>query len=135
MEKKKHFEDFYEAYHFVTSHPANSLDRKVHSTYDDENKFLQCLFMEVVKVNPDNVDEDGHCIREWKQDRTHLNTKTEIWLEYGEVMQDEDNHVAYCHDPDLDCGGDTYEVAILKLANLMWENEYYKAMYEGSLLE
>lgn len=133
MGKDKRFDDFYEAYHFVASHPANSLDRKVHSTYDVENNFLHCLFMEVVKVNPNNVDEEGSCISEWRKGRTHLNTKTEIWLEYGEVMLDENKKVAYAHDPDLDCGGDTYEEAIVNLANLMWENIYYKKMYESAL--
>lgn len=52
----------------------------------------------VVKVNPETnrIDDD-----------ISKNTKVEVWLESGPYE---------VHDPDLDCGGETYEKAIITLA-------------------
>lgn len=55
----------------------------------------------------------------------HLNTKTQIWLEFGEAYLDidEDTNVQFIHDYNLDCGADTFEEAIIELANLV--DKYY----------
>ena len=44
------------------------------------------------------------------------NTKVEIWLEHGHYDVD---WGACVHNIDLDCGGDTFEEAIIKLAELV----------------
>lgn len=41
------------------------------------------------------------------------------------MLQGEDDELFFRHDIDLDCGGDSYEEAIIKLANLLWTNPYY----------
>lgn len=128
QEECNRFDDFFEAFHYLTHHPANCVDRKSRELFEPGNHFFQCLGMAVVKVNPENVDERGHCISELEPDKMYLNTKTEIWLEYGKVMMGEDAEVIYCNDVELDCGGDTFEEAIIKLANLLWANPYYRNM-------
>lgn len=81
----------------------NYLDN--HKIFDGH--FVSCLDIFVVKVNPktDEIDDDEN-----------LNTKTEIWLECGAY-----NKNYMCHDVDLDCGGNTFEEAIIKLAKLVKE--------------
>lgn len=125
-EEYDRFDDFFEAFHYLTHHPANCIDRKSRELFEQGNHFLQCLEMNVVKVNPENVDKRGHCISELDPDKMFLNTKTEVWLEYGKVLQGEDDELIFRHDIDLDCGGDSYEEAIIKLANLFWTNPYYR---------
>ena len=65
-----------------------------------------------VYVNPKtkSVDED-----ETK------NTKLQIWLEHGpyEKIPDLNNEEQPSHDRKLDCGADTFEEAIIKLAELV----------------
>lgn len=88
------FVNFYEAYHFLDNHPE----------FRDE--FLGgALLVEVVKVNPQTNEVE---------ENPKLNTKTRIWLECGEHT---DN--GFSHDIDLDTGGDTFEEAIINLANLV----------------
>ena len=82
-----------------------------------------CLDISVVKINPESNEIE---ITEGKK---HLNTKTQIWLEYGEVYKDENtNRIGFCHDTELDCGGDTFEEAIIKLANNMKNSKHYRDM-------
>jgi hypothetical protein len=98
----KKISDFYEAYNFLRHHPMCVL-KKI-------NYFNRCLDIDVVKVCPEtNAIEDDPA----------LNTKTQIWLEFGGMDEDEYFGVIPCHDIDLDCGGDTFEEAIIKLANLV----------------
>lgn len=67
------------------------------------------LWIEVVKVNPDTNEIDNDCTK---------NTKVQIWLEHGSY----DTEWGGCtHDIDLDCGADTFEEAIIKLAQLVKE--------------
>lgn len=119
---KEHFTDFYEAWKYLSSHPANSIDRKRKSLH--RNYFLNgCLSMIVVKVNPNSNRV------EITQDRIHLNTKTRIWLEYGEVLKNETtNKISFCHDVELDCSGDTFEEAIINLANNVKNSKRYRDM-------
>ena len=51
----------------------------------------------------------------WR-DNEDLNTKTEVWLECGKYDKN-----TCCHDIELDCEGDTYEDAIIELANLVFK--------------
>lgn len=89
--EKKVFDDFYEAYHFLYRHEI----------FDGD--YASCLDVLVMKVDPDTdrVEEDRE-----------KNTKTQVWFESGPEG---------CHDLGLDCGGDTYEEATIKLANLVAE--------------
>lgn len=104
--------DFYDAYHYL-----KNLD-SVH--YKGESYFDKCLYMTVVKVNPKTMEID---------DNTDLNTKTQVWLEFGEVYFDKMfKSPMVTHDPDLDCGGDTYEEAIIDLADLVQRKIYKKTL-------
>ena len=87
--------DFYNAWQFLSNHKMfNGL-------------FHECLWTEVVKVNPitDEIDDDHS-----------KNTKVQVWLEHGPY---EEIWGSCTHDIDLDCGGDTFEEAIIKLATLV----------------
>ena len=91
------FTDFYEAYHYLREHNMF------------QGNFQSCLDIEVVKVNPlsKSIDDDDT-----------LNTETNVWLECGKYSK----YIPY-HDFELDCGGVTFEEAIIKLANLV--KKYY----------
>lgn len=99
--------DFYTSYRFL----------KHHKMFQGSH-FGQCLDIDVVKVNPEtNRIEDDH----------RLNTKTSVWLECGSYVENSDDpmmrDIHICHDPRLDCGADTFEQAIIKLAQLV--QKYY----------
>lgn len=53
------------------------------------------------------------------------NTLNQVWLECGPYVYD-DGVVVTSHDCNLDCGGDTFEEAILQLAHLVieWYGDY-----------
>lgn len=91
--------DFYTAWKFLETHKIFN------------GRFYQELWVEVVKVNPETnaIDDD-----------TTKNTQTQIWLEHGPFDKD---WGGCTHDIDLDCGGDTFEEAIIKLASLV--KKYY----------
>lgn len=89
--------NFYDSFYYLENHIIF------------DNKFQKCLDIEIVKVNPKTniIDNDSS-----------LNTKIQVWLECGPYQKD-----CYTHDIDLDCGGDTFEEAIIKLAKLV--KKYY----------
>ena len=94
----KKIKDFYEAYWFCKNHVM----------------FNHCVVynnmdIEVVKVSPKS---NKICDDESK------NTKTQVWLEWGPISCGE-GILSGRHDTDLDCGGDTFEEAIIKLSNLI----------------
>ena len=61
-----------------------------------------------------------------QDDDSRLNTKTEIWLEYGECLYDEETDLVQIrHNIDLDCGGATFEEAIINLANKLYNHPEY----------
>ena len=99
---KKYTKDFYEAFHYLQEHPyyKNSYGYSM---------FITSLDIAVVKVNPkiDAVDDDNS-----------KNTKVQIWLESGSYDDESD---ACTHDYELDCGGDTFEEAIINLANIVYQ--------------
>ena len=93
---------FYDAYHFLKNHPMF------------DGQFWEALDVYVVKVNPDtnSIDDDDS-----------KNTKTAVWLETGGKVPESEGLPIGCssfyHDLDLDCGGDTFEEAIIHLAILV----------------
>lgn len=93
MRIKRHKNEFYKAWWYLVNHRLFN------------NDFIGCLDTEVVKVNPITNSVD---------DNNSKNTKVQIWLECG--PWDKECRV---HDIDLDCGGDTFEEAIIKLAYLV----------------
>ena len=97
--------DFYNAWNFIYEHP-NFVDKYGFSLLDSE------LWIDVVKVNPEtnSIDDDNS-----------KNTKTKVWLEFGPMSYEKNLGIIPTHDSDLDCGGDTFEEAIIELANLILE--------------
>lgn len=89
--------NFYDAWMFLSEHPIF------------RNLFECGLYTIVVKVNPETgaIDDD-----------VTKNTKVEIWLEHGPYDEDYE----HTHDFNLDCGGNTFEEAIITLAGLVKEH-------------
>ena len=119
----QHFIDFYNAWWYLVDDFEEGLDLEISKTfqYYDEKEdmymsyFTNGLLINAMKVNPETkcVDEDNG-----------LNTKTEVWLECGEPYLDENcNTIRNYHNIEYDTGGDTFEEAIINLANLIWTKE------------
>ena len=92
-------EKFYEAWNYLENH-------KIFNT-GLASRFVNCLNIEVVKVNPKTQEID---------DDETKNTQIAVWLECGPYDKN-----CMQHDIDLDCGADTFENAIVKLARLVKE--------------
>ena len=92
---------FFTAFNFLKYHPMF------------RNCFLTCLEVEVVKVDPryEAVDND-----------VTNNTAVRIWLECGPLFIFE-GKLTVEYDNDLQCVGETFEEAIIKLAKLV-EDKY-----------
>lgn len=132
------FKDFYEAWNYLTTtevfwHKNTEEKLKGLCRYDDgtlhSNHFIKVLDIDVVKVNPENntIEED-----------TNLNTKTQIWLESGEPYtnkelrqeavlkldldcEDTEEVLFNSHNYNYDSGGNTFEEAIIEMANLVYK--------------
>ena len=120
------FTDFYEAWWYLNeckSFKATEKDlrqvgysenlAKIMS--EETSYFQESLIIEVQKVNPknDTIENDEK-----------LNTKTVVWLECGSPYYDENTKsILTYHNWDWDCGGYTFEEAIINLANIIWEHE------------
>ena len=102
MLTKKLMDAFYRAWEYLELHDA-------FKDKDGFERFEECLVIEVMKVNPKTMSVDT-CEKK--------NTHVEIWLECGEWLDDGD-YASGCHNYKLDCGGDTFEEAIIKLAQLV----------------
>jgi len=101
------FDDFYTAYKWLYDHPMFQKEIKFEGETWNESHFRECLDIDVVKINPEKEEID--------KDESK-NTQVEIWLECGEY------HPKHrVHDVELDCGGFTFEEAIINLANLVME--------------
>lgn len=50
-------------------------------------------------------------------------------MDIVDETQDNKDGYEYCHDIELNCSGNTFEEAVIRLANLMNENEYYQKMF------
>ena len=114
----RNLNDFFTAWWFLNQHPA--FVEQVTPTYKDNN-FQDALDVYVTKVNPKTKSID---------DDESKNTLTQVWLECGKWMTakevtppgtpiDPEFMGAFCHDVKLDCGADTYELAICRLAQLV----------------
>jgi hypothetical protein len=122
---KKRFKDFYEAWWWLNTSEifwhkdfetflkdGSSLDRDEEGNLE-YNKFKESLCVEVQKVNPKTCKID---------DTAELNTKIEIWLECGEPYEKNGKFHSWYHNWQYDCGGDTFEEAIINLANIVYEH-------------
>lgn len=79
------------------------------------NAFMQSLDIDVVLVNPETGEID---------DDEMKNTKPEVWFECGEPYFDErTRRIQTYHNVHFDCGGDTFENAVITLANIVHEYE------------
>lgn len=118
----REFTDFHEAWHWLHEHPAFFAKGTMGATYPS-SMFDEALDIVVSKVDP--------VTRKIEDDKSR-NTHTEVWLECGGVENPTENAVANgqvgeedikwghtTHDYELDCGGDTFEEAVLALANLV----------------
>lgn len=111
-------EKFYKAWDYLSTceYFRTPIDTKLFKEFPDEkiyNSFGNgCLDINVVKVNPktESIDDDDK-----------KNTLVEICIETGDW--DEEYNV-WCHDYKLDCGGATFEEAIIMLAKLV--KKHYK---------
>jgi hypothetical protein len=103
MKNTKKFKDFFEAWYFLEEH-SYYRHPKYHNSF-----FQRSLDIEVVKVNPKT-----ECI----DDNEQLNIVTRIWLESGINWINKETYES-THDWKLDCGGKTFEEAIINLANLV----------------
>lgn len=112
----KRFNDFYEAYNFLANHEMCKCRLYVNGKLYNHttNNFERCLDIEVVKVNSNTLEID--------EDKSK-NTKTQVWLEFGKAFLDSSKNIQFEHDTRLDCGADTFEEAIIKLATLV--DKYY----------
>lgn len=112
-----HSNEFYEAWWWLFYHPAFFY----HGAMKGQPGFLYSLDISVQKVCPTT--------RRIEDDKS-LNTQVEIWLEagpYGDPVAAQeqfpegfpDNWAdgVPSHDYELDCGGDTYEEAIITMAS------------------
>ena len=112
------FSDFYEAFNFLRNHKLCECEiDQGNRRKSVVNYFDRCLSISVVKINPETDEIDTNMSN---------NTKTEVWLEFGRAFIDYSitDDVMFEHDYRLDCGGDTFEEAIIKLANLV-DQFYY----------
>ena len=104
---------FYEAWDFLTDHQYYNWDGP--NSTKSYNEFMDSLCIEIVKVNPKTKSINKN---------KNLNTETRVWLESGckVPIPEFDNELHWSHDTDLDCGGQTFEEAVIKLAGLVFKN-------------
>lgn len=96
---------FKSAWDFLNNHECFSEIIEIGLNKYRINKFSECLIIDVVKVDPNT---------ETINDDDRLNTCTQVWLECG--TYDKDTKI---HDIRLDCGANTFEEAIIQLAELV----------------
>lgn len=119
MKKKlaRRFLDFYDAWQFLKNHPM--------FRYKGESMFHRCLTVDVVKLNPRT--ERVEYTKRGEEDHRR-NTETCVWLECGAYMRPEEfteeerksrPHGDPSYDSGLNCGGATFEEAILALSDLV----------------
>lgn len=116
-------DDFFTAYHYLYWHPAFTRVEKVEGLgVYNEPCFMQQLYVMVVRVDPATEHIDS--------EHPEKNTATRVWLEAGAWHSDEDLRAidkhwvgngkgSFSHDTKLDCGGPTFEAAIIELAALV----------------
>lgn len=110
--------DPHDAFWFLIDHPKSLDTGPIDLRANNTPGFIKNLDMFYTKVNPatDSV-----------SDNEALNTQTQVWLETGPDQWVSDS--AYylggmfipTHDPRLDVGGDTFDLALIALANKVME--------------
>lgn len=115
--------DFYNAYQYLYNHPANRRWTSGTKNWGPTHysNFTSNLAVMVVKVDPKT---------NRIEDNTARNTKTQVWVEWGPWYEPREHGESDrfltetpgydglpSHDPRVDTGGDTYEDAIVNLAN------------------
>jgi hypothetical protein len=111
-------DSFYAAWQFLRLHP-------IVTGQDNRSRLMEALDIWVAQVDP---------VTRQVADDASGNTHTEIWLELGPVYWQRDapgdyqalfeeaqSAEAVTHDYELDCGGDTFEAAVISLARLVHE--------------
>lgn len=103
---------FHESWNYLLEHDLFNIN--------GINCFNSLLYIEVVRVNPVTLEIDGD---------NKKNTLVQVWIETGEWVMPEDmpeedrwtipETGIQNHDYELDCGGDTFEEAIIELAKLV----------------
>jgi hypothetical protein len=116
--------DFYNAWWFLNNHPAfwqfngdgsqSPKERIHHKNLMRDNGITRSVRIDVVKVDP---------LTKHHEDDESLNTHTQVWIEMGKwewpSTKPVDEHSlrdAHFHDHELDCGGDSFETAIIVAA-------------------
>jgi len=119
--KKKIIKEFFEAWWFLANHPDFQVRGNLRSL---SLTLVNKIWVYVTKVNP---------ITNKVSDIDVLNTKVQVWLEWGPQVLIEDigpkPFWSTSHDIRLDCGGNTYEEAIIELAKLV--KKYYGEYKKG----
>lgn len=107
IKEREVINDFYKAFAFLEQHSYFKYSLQGETGEKNCECFPYALDVQVVKVNPetDSIDDDEN-----------KNTEIRVWLECGDW--DYDCGVA-THDIKLDCGAETFEEAIIKLAGLV----------------
>jgi hypothetical protein len=125
----KKMNQFYDAFWWLFEHPLFKYKGKL-----TRSCFPDSLNITTQKVNPET--------RRIEDDKS-LNTHVEIWIEVTSYEEGSKDDFLYdewrgipCHDWELDCGGDTFEDAIVELARLVKEkygdsNEPISSNQEG----
>ncbi len=119
-------DSFHDSWHYLNDHPMfwkftehrNSDKPKNHVSMLERDCGFGSNSIDVMVVLVDGtgtINEDDS-----------LNTQTEVWLETGKwnlFADDHEHSSVHCHwhDIELDCGGPTYEAAVITLARLVWE--------------
>lgn len=112
---------FYRAWHYLNDHPMFWRFRPHNDTPDNHVMWLEQSYgfgSDGINMMVMLVDETGTV----NEDESK-NVNTEVWLEAGKwylLPGEHENHV-HEHDYELDCGGATYEEAVVKLARLVHE--------------
>lgn len=107
---KKQFTDFYESWWYLNETPVFMHDKYKELEF---SYFTSSLSIDVQKVN-----SITRKIQSWD----FLNTRVEVWLECGEPYMDDDGLVrSNSHNINYDCGGKTFEEAIINLANIVYK--------------
>ena len=122
---------FYDDWFWLNSHPSFASVTPRHPNHPDMDlrysMFMQCLDIMVSKVDPTT----GR-IEDKVEGQPSRNTHTEFWLECGAVenvsetpnaaenySEDAIRNGTTTHDYELDCGGASFQEAIVKLAALV----------------
>lgn len=102
------FTDFFDAWVFLNEH-----------NYFEHGKYGEPMFTESLNIWALKVDPETNLVDEEDESK---NTKTQVYLWCGDWadLPDDDWH-GYVHDMDLDVQADTFEEAVVLLANKVYE--------------